>query len=311
MEGKRTHCTAKPYVGCSTPLYIFVLAYCFQNIQKQCARPFRRTPLAKARSVSTLREKGDSDSGKSLLNKNSPSLLRASSNTLHTLVGKSTGIVLMGYCFLKKMNGETAIDEARVDMFDDSYNTYLRATAMTALLEKSKHKMRGDVDKQISTLQKRVNDNLDALEETKSRLNGVCLLQEQSNLLTHFNNACVSYSNEPTFTEGKSFQELLTDISRINNQLPCKNVCAPATSIELSQFQDATSKLLRALEAISTIYGSDQLAVTSAAAKLGEIKSTQDAVGVIKRSANAASHKASTNMLNEAMVKTSQLEIGD
>lgn len=209
------------------------------------------------------------------------------------------------------MNGETAIDEARVDMFDDSYNTYLRATAMTALLEKSKHKMRGDVDKQISTLQKRVNDNLDALEETKSRLNGVCLLQEQSNLLTHFNNACVSYSNEPTFTEGKSFQELLTDISRINNQLPCKNVCAPATSIELSQFQDATSKLLRALEAISTIYGSDQLAVTSAAAKLGEIKSTQDAVGVIKRSANAASHKASTNMLNEAMVKTSQLEIGD
>lgn len=42
-------------------------------------------------------------------------------------------------------------------------------------------------------------------------------------------------TDEPAFTQGRSFEELMTEIDRIKNQLPCKHVSIPETSADLGK----------------------------------------------------------------------------
>ena len=53
-------------------------------------------------------------------------------------------------------------------------------------------------------------------------------------LFTHYS-YCLN-SDEPAFAEGKTFEELMTEIDRIKNQLPCKHVSVPETSADLGKY---------------------------------------------------------------------------
>lgn len=123
-----------------------------------------------------------------------------------------------------------------MDEIDSAFNSYMTLNGMKELLDKSKHKIRSDIDvsfytflfccdavrfhlpsylyfyfmsfihqKQISNLQKRVNDNLVVLEKTRSKLNTMSLLEEQNNLLVHQNSANISCSSK----SGAYFENVL------------------------------------------------------------------------------------------------------
>lgn len=107
-----------------------------------------------------------------------------------------------------------------------------------------------------------MSDNLNVLEETKTKVSTLYLLEEQNNLLAHHSTAsqlcssmCVCFSihfllvryhiilpsnslfvDEPAFTEGKSYQELMFEIDRVKNQLPCKTVHVPTLNTEMGMF---------------------------------------------------------------------------
>lgn len=269
-------------------------------------------PLTKSRSISNLKPKSDSLSETAKvgsLNKNSPALLRASSANLHTTSTRSTGKERVTISQRNSEGGEAFAEESKLDKIDGAYNSYLTSSAIKVLLEKSKRRIRGDIDKQIAALQKRVTDSLDALEQTQSKLNTVCLLQEETNLLAHHREACNTFSNEPAFTRGKSFEELLSEINRIKNQLPCKNVCTPESSKELAHFQDATSQLLHVMDLISSSYGSDQTPISLTATELDKINTTRETVQNIKFSADSISKKTSSSILNEAIIKTAEIKV--
>lgn len=272
-------------------------------------------PLSKAKSISSLKTKVDSSGESSWRTsatlKNSASGTRVSSSTPTRSSGKSTtkDIKYRSHANLNEINAEHHAEEAKLDEIDSSYNSYITVNAMKALIDKSKHKVRNDIDKQISNLQKRVNDNLDALEMTRSRLNAISLLEEQSNLLAHQTSASNSFSNEPAFMKGKSFEELMVEIDRIKNQLPCKNVSIPETPAELNHFRNATNQLLQSLELISTTYGADQLPVSRARTELDNIWQNRDAASSSVLSVDAVALKTGSKVLKEALMRTTKIKL--
>ncbi|XP_034255930.1 uncharacterized protein LOC117653963 [Thrips palmi] len=272
-------------------------------------------PLSKAKSISSLKTKGDISSESSWRTsttiKNPPSATRVSSSTPTNSSGKcrNKDIKYRSYANLNEINAEQQLEEAKLDEIDSAFNSYITSNAMKALVDKSKHKISSDIDKQISNLQKRVNDNLDALEKTRSKLNVLSLVEEQSNLLAHQIAANNSFSNEPAFMKGKSFQELMVEIDRIKNQMPCKNVSFPETPTELGHFRNATNQLLHSLEMISTTYGADQPQISRTSAELDNIAHKREAVSMSKISTDAVALQTGTRVFNEAITKTRSFKL--
>ena len=267
-------------------------------------------PGSNSRSLSTLRTKSDNTRAApnsvvraSTAVRNSPSLVKGHSETKSA----AKGLRYDSQGNLKEAIGEINNEEL-IDVADEAYNSYLTTHAIKILLQRSEHRIRGDIDKQITGLQKRINENLSALEETNLKMNKLHLLEEQSELLSHHKDAFQILSSEPALTQGKSFGELMIQIDKIKNQLPCKNVVIPETSASLAEFQNATSQLLDSLEGISSVYGSDQVPISHTSAKLEHIQTLKEKLRNSMLSVDCVSSKATTGILNEVVAKSSEGE---
>jgi len=275
-------------------------------------------PVLKSRNVSSLKSKGDVTGSATKFGikastpiKSSSSSLKDSFEVSSSLSNKSAdkGVKCKSQVSLKEVTTELHNEEGSRDATDNVLNSYGASNAFNVLLKKAEHRIRGDVDKQIAGLQKRVNENLNALEETRLKVNKLHLLQEQSDLLSHHRDACQAFSNEPAFTQGRSFEELMTEIDRIKNQLPCKHISIPETTADLVDFQNAASQLLDSLVCISSVYGSDQTPISSTTTNLNVIDKSQKILKDSKLSIEAVSTKAGTSVLHETILKTADLDL--